>query len=686
MSELRCLKPDDFKEFQRVGDPVISPDGKHLVYAQEWIDGDDDKKYVNLWLMDLEKQESRRLTVGKQRDTSPRWSPDGERIAFLSDRTDKNQIWLIDIKGGEAWQIETPQTPSSIAWSPDGTALAFCARVFDKDEDWNPYSAAPEGDRKRAEQQAESNDDDVSDVKVINRLRFRFDGVGSFGDKRLHVFVVAAVEPDDEGPEPRQLTEGDYDHTGPLSWSPDGRYIAFTAVRRDDADQLDKEDLWAVDVVTGRMTQLMNGSGRVSGPKWGPEGDLISFIGTDGEFGGSTTPGLWVVEVDPAQPQMVEQQEAVNLTRELDRPVGRSVSSDVRYSGSKQPVQWSADGKTLYFIAADSGASNLFSVQASQAQVETVLEEPGGVITAFSLGASGEIVYQAGRTDIPEDLWLYKPEGKRCQLTEVNKDLLSEVRLQKTEPFTFESFDGTEVEGFLLKPHDYEKGRRYPTVLFIHGGPHGAYGMSFMFQCQILASAGMAVMYTNPRGSQTYGQEFAYQVVEDWGGGDFQDIMQGVDEIIEMGIADPERLGVTGWSYGGFMTSWTVTQTDRFVSGIIGAPVTNRHSFFGTSDIGYHFGEHHCGGTPWDNPEQLLERSPLAYVDQVKTPVMLVHGAGDLRCPVAQSEEFYIALKRLNKETVMVHYPDEYHGISTPSHAVDRYERYRAWFEHYLID
>lgn len=689
MSEKTSLKPDDFARIRRVGDPQLSSDGQTLVYAVEWIDQDDDKKYVNLWLMDIEEGQPRRLTVGKQRDTAPRWCPGGERIAFLSDRSDKKQVWLIDAAGGEAWQLETQEVPSSpVAWSPEGTALAFCSRIFDKPEDWNPYPGAPEGEYQRAVQQAKPDtdeEDDVNDVKVINRLRFRFDGAGFLGDKRSQVFVMAAAGPD-EGSDvkPRQLTGGDYDHIGPLSWSPDGKFIAFTALRRDDADQLQKNDLWAVDVVTERMIQLMEGSGMVSNPLWSPDGNHLACVGHDGEYDGSTTTGLWVLPVDLDRSEPAKQAEAINLTEQLDRPVARSVSSDVRYAGSAAPVQWDEAGQQLYFVAADSGASQLYRTDLDCGPVETVLQKPDGVISAFSRGPAGQIVYQAGRSDTPEDLWLQSADGNNRQLTAVNDDLLAEVWTQQAERFKYESFDGTEIEGFLLKPRGYEEGRRYPTVLFIHGGPHGAYGSAFMFQCQVLASAGCAVVYTNPRGSQTYGQDFAYQVVQDWGGGDYQDIMLGVDEVIDYGIADPQRLGVTGWSYGGYMTSWVVTQTDRFTAGIIGAPVTNRHSFFGTSDIGYHFGEHHCGSTPWEDADKLLERSALSFADKVNTPVMIVHGEGDLRCPVAQAEEFYIALKRLDREVVMVRYPDEFHGIAQPSHAEDRYRRYLAWFSHHL--
>lgn len=684
------LKPEDYHRFRSPGEPRISPDGSRLVYAVSRIDADDDERYVNLWLVDLEDESRRQLTVGEHRDTAPAWSPEGNRVAFLSDRTGKQQIWIIDVRGGEAWRIETEEEPSGPpTWSPDGTAIAFTARVFRPDDDYKPYPQAPDYDRQRAVAQAEGKEEDeeVSDVKVITRLRYRFDGIGYFKGRRNQVFVVGVSGPEDEdAPQSRQLTDGNYDHNPPLTWSPDGRYVAFSALRREDADQFIKSDLWAVDVLTQKMVRLMEGSGMVSSPSWSPDGQKLAFVGHDGAHHGSSNPGLWLLQVDVDDPVKKDQAEARELTQELDRSVGVSPSSDVRYTGGQGThVEWDERGEWLYFTAADHGESQLYRADLS-GNVEVVERAPGGEgsVTDFTRGPAGKLILKAGRSDLPDELWLRGAGGDVSRLTHENDGLLDELWVGRAEKFTYSSFDGKEIEGFLIKPRGYLEGAPHPAVLFIHGGPHGVYGQAFMFQCQILAAQGMAVFYTNPRGSRSYGQDFVLEVVEDWGGGDYRDIMAGVDHLVERGVIDEDRLGVTGWSYGGFMTSWTVTRTDRFVAGIIGAPVSDRYSFYGTSDIGYNFGEHHTGGRPWDGADKLLERSPVRYAERVHTPVMIVNGEGDLRCPVAQGEEFYLALKRLGREAVMVRYPGEFHGIRKPSHCEDRYRRYKLWFEDYL--
>ena len=703
------LKPEDLYKFKNPGDPQVSPDGSKVLFVVSQADKKTDKNLSNIWIVDTSGGKPRRLT-GSGKDRSPRWSPDGKRIAFVSERSGKAQIWIMEVGGGEPWLLATDQiVRSAPLWSPDGKYVVFTARDFTKDHNWVPYPGAPEWDRKRASDQAskalsgktqkEDDKDGVSDVKVITRLRYRFDGTGYFGDLRNHVFIVAVPDSAPESGEVkgdvRRLTHGDYDHDGP-SFSPDGKYLVVSALRRDDADYQQKQDLWLVEVATGRMVHLMDGAGPCGNVRWAPGGKRLAFIGHDRSYGGSTSSALWVLEVGEfikdlearaglSVPPPLSMQDALNVTSGLDRPVGNPVSSDMRYTGEASPYTWE-DDNTLFFLACDRGATGIYraDLRPEGAKVSCVWHDPDKTVSAFDR-AGGKTILQIGSPVETDDLYRLDEgagcDGRLVRLTASNP-WLDKVALGSFRRFTYKGDKGWDIDGWLLYPAGYQEGKRYPTVLFIHGGPHGVYGSSFMFQCQIFASRGYAVVYTNPRGSESYGQEFAYACVGDWGGSDFKDIMAGVDHVIDAGVADPSKLFVTGWSYGGYMTSWTITQTTRFKAAIAGAIVADCYSMYGTSDIPY-FGEHHWGGLPWEERDKYFERSPIAYVAKVETPVLIIHGEGDLRCPISQSEEFYLSLKRLGKTAVFVRYPGEFHGFTKPSHKFDRFERMLAWLNYY---
>jgi len=703
-TQARTLRPDDLFQFALPGDPQLSPDGRTVVFVVQTFDREQNTRETRLFTVSADgRGQPRPLTAGPK-DRLPRWSPDGRRLAFVSERSGKPQLYILDREGGEAWVLPTRQkVESAPVWSPDGRYLAFVARAWAKSADWVPYPGAPKGDAARAREQAarrlegqqQAAKKPVSDVKVITDLRFRFDGVGYFGDLKKQVFVVE-VPPAGPGPgeqreevEARQVTSGDFDHDFP-TWSPDGTRIACVAFREELTwENLSRQDLWVFDVETGAARQLIDGAGPIFSPVWSPDGRYIAFIGHDLSYGLSTTNALWLAPTDPVAVPL-QFGDCICLTRHLDRPVGATISSDLRYLPFRLiSPQWA--GERLYFTVADRGAAGLFACRVSDQVAEgatpgiaPVVPAAGRSVAGFSVSQSGVIVFQAGDAAAPDDLYLRTPTGEERRLTAVNAAWLREVQLGAVEKFSYRGADGWPMEGWLIKPPGFEAGRAYPTVLFIHGGPHGVYGEAFMLQMQLVAAQGMVVVYTNPRGSQTYGQEFAYAVVADWGGKDYEDIMAGVEAVIRRGIADPERLGVTGWSYGGYMTNWVITQTDRFKAAVSGACVSNRHNFYGTSDIGFTFGEHHWRGRPWDEPERLLARSPLMYVENVQTPLLLVHGEADLRCPVEQADQMYIALKRLGKEVVYVRYPDEFHSFRQPLHQLDRYERLVSWFVHYL--
>lgn len=818
----RVLRPEDLYRFRNAGGAQVSPDGSKVLFAVSQADQKSDRNQTNIWLADVSTREVRRFT-SSGKDRLPRWSPDGRRFAFVSDRSGKAQIWIAEMDGGEPWHLRTDQAVRGApVWSPNGEHIVFTSRDFAKDDGWIPYPGAPEWDRRRAEGQAlkalagrndknekerdagrnrasdrerdsgkerdgrrgqdgqkglDERQDVESDVKVITRLQYRFDGAGYPGDLSTHVYIVAVPGSAPESPEVagvvRRLTHGDYNHQD-AAFSPDGKYLVVPVLRREDADYLQKQDFWLVEVATGRMVQLMDGVGPARAPTWSPDGENLAFLGHDRSHLGSTTEAIWVLEVGSfvrdlegreglSEPEPLSMAAAANLTRGLDRPIGNRASSDMRYDGGLRPFFWE-DRETIVFLACDKGATGVFRVRLGGAGacdaerqagaepgpgaesgsgaesrsgagcgvargpesvpvIERIWHDPNRTVSNISQaggaggagGASGTTVLQIGSPTEPDSLYLFDPDadpGKELtRLTNFN-DWLSDFALGTCERLTYKGDKGWDIDGWLLYPagragrvgdtchaacqdgcsrecHEAEaeaqaeaEAGNYPTVLFIHGGPHGVYGSSFMFQCQIFAGRGYAVLYTNPRGSQSYGQEFAYACVQDWGGADFRDIMAGVDHVVSMGVADPSRLFVTGWSYGGYMTSWTITQTNRFKAAVAGAIVSNRYSMWGTSDIPS-FGEHQWGGLPWEAHEHYFERSAISYVPRVETPVMFIHGEGDFRCPISQSEELYLALKRLGKTAVFVRYPGEFHGFSKPRHKFDRFERMLSWFDYH---
>ncbi len=702
------LKPEDLMRFKSPGDAQLSPDGSLVAYSLSVPDKKSDKALTSLWMVSSKGGNPKKLTQsGKDRHL--RWSNDGKRIAFISDRSGKSQIWVMDVDGGEGWHLPTEQAVRSIAWSPDGRSIAFTSKEFAKADDWIPYPGAPEKDRERALSQARqalegpkpgnSTSEDppkVSDIKVITRFKYRADGVGYLGDLRNHVFLVPVpYEPPetDEVQKARRITNGDFDHDS-LAWSPDGKYLVFVALRREDADYFQKHDLWLVDVESGRLVRVYSGDGPANNPSFSPDGAKIAFAGHDGSCGGSTLPGLWAIDVKKfledlegqpchQSPAPLSQRDARCLTKKLDRPLGAGSGSDVRY-GSAPPFKWENDD-TLLFLIARGGAGSLYRARVaqggSQAEPAEIWGEDARNLVAFDYGA-GRFVFQVGSPNETEDLFSFiEGDTSLTRLTHSNK-WLDDFSLGRTERIAFKGAQGWDIEGFLTYPVDYQASHKYPLVLSIHGGPAGAYGPNFIHQWQTLAAKGFAVLGINPRGSTSYSQEFTKAVVGDWGGQDYLDLMAGVDEVIARGIADPHNLFVTGWSYGGYMTSWAVTQTDRFKAAVGGAIISNRYSMYSTEDIVL-TGEHHFDGNPWDNGDKLLSRSAISYVKNVTTPFMVLHGEMDVRCPTSQGEEFYTALKRLGKEAVFVRYPGEYHGLARLTHKIDRVERIVAWFEHY---
>ncbi len=658
-NQKRRVTIEDLYQLKWVSDPQISPDGTQIAYVAKNVDPEDKNKYRNqIWMVETKGGEPYPFTGGQKSDTSPRWSPDGKTLAFISNRSGDNQIWLMSAQGGEARQLTKFKRPlGGIVWSPDGTQIAAVGKIGPSDE-------ADKSDGSKGEK---------SDVKVITRLHYKMNGEGFLGDRRSQIFIVKVASG-----EVRQLTSGDYDHGG-ATWSPDGKTIVFASKRYSDADYVSHSDLYAIPVDGGEITKLTQSFGPCSAASFSPDGSRIAFYAHEMSHGGATLTGVYSIPAVGG--------EAKPLLLGFERSVGNQVGSDMVSSSDPGPV-WSQDGSLIYFLATDHGRTRIYRVPAEGGEVEAITCGNRAVYGfSYSRGGKCFAYVVTEPTNIGDVHTSLACGAQETRLTEANKAYLEEVHISTPERITFTASNGVEIEGWILKPYGFKPGVRYPMVLEIHGGPHVAYGYSLMHEFQVLTSKGYAVLFTNPQGSQGYGQAFNAATHHDWGGQDYRDLMNAVDYALTLDYIDPERLGVTGGSYGGYMTNWMIGHTDRFKAAVTQRSTASRYSMFGTSDVGFHNGSYEFDGNPWDNPEHYLKHSPLTYIKNVQTPVLILHSEQDYRCPIEQGEQFYTALKWLKKETVFVRFPDENHELSRsgkPKHRVERLQHLSGWFEKYM--
>jgi len=643
---------EDLYKLNWVSDPQLSPDGSRIAYVQKTVDPEDKMKYRSqIWVVDTSEGIPRPFTSGQKSDTSPRWSPQGDYLAFISNRSGDNQIWVMPAVGGEARQLTKFKRPlSNIRWSPDGTCLVCTARIGNSDNDTSK---------------------DKSDVKVITRLHYKMNGEGYHGDRRSHIFVVNA-----ESGEMTQLTTGDYDHSHP-AFSPDGTQIVFSSKRYDDADYVSYSDLYSVSVTGGEPTKLTQSFGPCSQPCFSPDGKSIAFYAHDGSYKGATLTGIYTVPSTGGA--------ATPLLCGQELSVGNQVGSDMISSTDYGP-QWSSDGKYLYFLATVKGSTQIHKVILETCEVTTITPLKQAVY-GYTVGNQGIAMAVTDPTNIGDIYYAPLSGAPVSRLTNVNSTYLAEVHVSLPEHLEYTSTNGVTVEGWVLKPYGFEDGKRYPLVLEIHGGPHVAYGYSFMHEFQVLCGLGFAVLFTNPQGSQGYGQAFNAATKHDWGGQDYRDLMEAVKYAEALDYVDPERIGVTGGSYGGYMVNWMLGHTNNFKAAVTQRSTSNRYSQFGTSDVGYFNGEFEFNGNPWDNPQHYLERSPITYVKNITTPLLILHSEQDYRCPIEQAEQFYTALKWLKKEVMLVRFPDENHELSRsgkPRHRVERLQHLTNWFVKYM--
>lgn len=678
------LSVEQFLDWEMVASPQVSPDGRQIVYTRRWPDKVNDKYENEVWIMDADGGRNRFFVKGSQ----PAWSPDSKRVAYVAQGQPTGaQVFVKWIDApGETQLTRLEHSPSNLRWSPDGRHIAFNMIVPGSPAFAVKMPARPAGAKW------------VDAPRVVDRLNYRDDGSGWLPEGFAHIFVISS-----EGGSPRQLTDGDYQHGSP-EWTPDSQAIVFSAIRKADAEYLrDDSEIYAVSLSGGAIRQLTDRKGPDDNPRVSPDGRLIAYTGNDQNDNTYNVSHLYLMNADGSNKRA--------LTGGFDR--------------APSEIIWSDDGGGVFFVTEDRGSQNLWFEPVNGGPPKQITDGKQ-LLSIYSMSRDGLIAGTRTSLDTPTDVCTLKvparsdnikvlkllnsgsPEFK--QLTHVNDSQLEGRRLGQVEEIWYDSVAlagqqkcvssdsdplqpkttdcaSTRVQGWVVKPPDFDPSKKYPLLLYIHGGPHSMYGVGFNFEFQNHAAEGYVVLYTNPRGSTGYGQAFGNAINNAYPGDDYQDLMRGVDEVIKRGYIDERNLFVTGGSGGGVLTTWIVGHTDRFAAAVAMKPVTNWYSFVGTTDGAdwyYNFKQ-----LPWENSEEHMRRSPITYVGNVKTPTMILVGDIDLRTPPEQTEQFYRALKMRKIPTAMVRLTDEYHGFNGdfslrhPSNRVSQILFLRAWFDKY---
>ncbi len=667
-NDRRTITADDLYRFQLVTDCEISPDGEHVVLCVQRVDQEKEKKCTNLWIVPTRGGDPRPFTTGDHVDSSPRWSPDGSRIAFLSNRVDEDQpqIHLIPFGGGEAQQLTDMKgkfgTPE---WSPDGQHLLCQFRKKDQD------AIEREQDEQKKELGVVS--------RRIERVFYKIDGEGFLPRERWHVWRINV-----ENGEPTQLTDGEvYDELDPR-WSPDGREIVFQSNHAEDPDlDPDAVDIFIMSAEGGEPRRLDTPVGGKQKPVFSPDGEWIAYLGQEGRGNWWKNTALWVVPTDGSA-------EARNLTEPLDVAVSCATINDLPGGLPMSPPTWSKDGEQIYVQISKHGNTVLQRVSRDGTdQVLATVVGGDGVVGRFSLDdEQTTLAYLHADMQEPAEVWTCElPEGEPTKRSHVNQALLQEIDLGEVEEVWFEGNAGTELQGWILKPPGFDPAQVYPAVLEIHGGPRTQYGNLFMHEFFFLAAQGYVVFFCNPRGSRGYGEEHARAIWNDWGSVDYDDIMTWVDLVEQRAYVDPQRIGVTGGSYGGYMTNWIIGHTNRFQSAVTQRSVSNLISMYGSSDFNWAFQNEFGKQPPWETFENYWKQSPISHIGSATTPTLVIHSENDLRCPIEQGEQVFVALKKLGVDTEMIRFPDEPHGLSRGGRTdrrIQRLEHILRWFDRYL--
>ena len=643
----------DVFELEVAADVQISPDGDRIAYVRRSMDIMTDNTRSNIWLVDTDGSDHRPLFSGTANYTSPRWSPDGDRLAYVTAAhkhgAELHVVWLDTRQTALLTQL--PGTPSDISWSPDGTLIAFSSLV----ETAPPKLAEPPSPPKKAKW--------APGVRVIERLDYKADGAGFLKNGFTHVFVVPAT-----GGTPRQLTSGDYHHGGRLSWSPDGRNLIFSANRNDDYELNPAgSEIWSVSVPDGNPELLVERPGPDMNPVYSPDGTQIAFRGMDDTRIAYRHADIYLHNIESGETRPINE--------ELDRSFSR--------------VQWQ-DNNTL-MVSYDDRGKTVIARLSVKGRIEPLTDRVGGLgigrpytSGTFSVAGNGAYAFNYSATDRPADVGYARGRREPARLTDLNSDLVDQREMSPIEVLTWKSTDGLEIEGWLAFPPGFDPAKKYPLILEIHGGPHTAYGPQYSAEIQLYTAAGYLVLYTNPRGSTSYGLEFANKINRNYPGDDYHDLMTGVDAVIERGYIDEDQLFVTGGSGGGVLTAWIVGNTDRFRAAVSAKPVINWISEALYSDISALTTRYWFDTPPWEDVNEYWRRSPLSLVGKVTTPTMLLTGEQDFRTPIAESEQYYQALKLRQVDTMLVRIPESSHSIyKRPSHLIAKVDNILAWFARY---
>jgi len=632
---------DDAINLKNVRSPKISPDGKWIAFTVSELDLEKDKSETRIWMIPTGGGDAIPMTSKGYSASQARWSPDNKYLSFLAAKNDgKTQVWTLNLLGGEAQQLtKIKQGVSGHEWSPDGKRLLLSIR-----------------DPKPEELTKDKKDDKKAKPFVVDRLQFKRDYKGYLDRYRTHLYTFV---PGDSTAV--QITSGDFDDLSPV-WKPDGTSIAFVSNRTNNPDGNSNSDIWIVSADNtdkGKtLLQLTKNTNADTSPEWSPDGSHLTYTTiTDKEAIWYATQKLAIIPATGGEPKI--------LAEELDRNIS-------------QP-KFSPDGKQIYFILEESGTSKIASIDASGKNFRRVIK---GDISIRDYAMNGKFIFPLlGKSLQPHEIYSFKND-KLTKLTGCNDSIIVHQKKPIVQKIRFKSNDGTPIEGFVVKPIGFDPTMKYPLILWNHGGPVSQYEFSFHTISQLFAANGFVTLLINPRGSSGYGQAFSEIIFADWGNKDYQDVMAGVDYAINSGYVDEERLGVGGWSYGGMLTNYVITKSDRFKGAISGASASLYRANYGHDH--YQLLWEMELGLPWENAEAWEKISPFNQVANIQTPTLWIGGSDDWNVPIINSEHMYQAMKRLGRETQLVVYPNEHHGLRRPSFIKDRYERYLNWFNKHV--